>query len=188
MKRVLIVDDLKGVQAMLSECLRAEGFEPRVCGDGRTAMELALREPFDLIFLDIKLQLVSGTEALKKIRESDVTTPVVVITAHANIRNAIECTRLGAAAYVKKPFTAGRILGILDDLGIRREGRGSERVRQAQELFDRHRYEEVEKFLRNMVPDDIFNPEIYRMLAEISSKQNKARESEQYYRLYQAIR
>ena len=188
MKRVLIVDDLKGIQTMLSVCLRAEGFETCVCGDGKTAMELTLREKFDLVFLDIRLPLASGTEVLKKMREAGVMTPVVVITAHPNIGNAIECTRLGAAAYVRKPFTANRILGILDDLGVRREARVRARIRQAQELFERRRYEEVEKFLRNMVPDDIFNPEIYRMLAEISSRQNKARESEQYYKLYQAIR
>ena len=188
MKRVLIVDDIKGIQTLLSKCLQMEGFDTQVCGDGKTAIEILLRDKFDLIFLDIRLPIVGGTEALKKIRESNITTPVVIITAHANVRNAIDCTRLGAAVYVQKPFTVNRILGILDDLGIRRDAHGNALVREAQDLFEQHRYEEVEKFLKNMLPNDLLNPEIYRMLAEVNSKQHKERESEQLFKLYHAIR
>ena len=89
---------------------------------------------------------------------------------------------------MQKPFTVNRILGILDDLGIRRDAHESVLVREAQELFEQHRYEEVEKFLKNMVPNDMLNPEIYRMLAEVSEKQNKARETEKFYKLYNAIK
>ena len=188
MKRVLIIDDIKGIQMLLSKCLQMEGFETSVCGDGKSAIEILMREKFDLIFLDIKLPVVGGTEVLKKIRESDITTPVVVITAHANIHNAIECTRLGAAVYIQKPFTVNRILGVLDDLGIRREAHSNALVKEAQDLFEQHRYEEVEKFLRNMVPNDMLNPEIYRMLAEINAKQNKDRQSEQFYKIFNAIK
>jgi predicted Zn-dependent protease len=61
-------------------------------------------------------------------------------------------------------------------------------VKEAQDLFAQHRYEGVEKFLENMVPNDMLNPEIYRMLAEVSAKQNKVKESEQFYKLYNSIK
>lgn len=188
MKRVLVVDDIKGIQTLLSKCLTLEGFRVSICGDGKSALELLMREAFDLVFLDIRLPVMSGTEVLRKLRQSDIKTPVVIITAHANVRNAVDCTRMGAAIYVQKPFTVNRILSVLDELGLRHSEGESHLVQEAQELFEQHRYEEVEKFLKNMASGDLLNPEIYRMLAEVSQKQKKQSEYEKYYRLYEAIR
>lgn len=188
MKKVLIVDDTKGIQTLLSKCLEMEGFETQTCPDGKAALERLMREKYDLIFLDIRLPLVSGTEVLRKIRRSGIETPVVVVTAHANVRNAIECTRLGAAVYLQKPFTVNRILSLIAELGIQTESNAGRHLQQARELFEEHRYDDVEKFLKNMASGNLLNPEIYRMLADVALKQSKVSEYEKYLRLYQAIK
>lgn len=188
MKKVLIVDDIKGIQTLLSKCLTMEGYETAICGDGKAALDLLLRESFDLVFLDVKLPILSGTEVLRKIRQADIHTPVVIMTAHANIRNAVDCTRLGAAVYLQKPFTLNRILGVLEELGMHGDRQDSQVIREAGELFEQHRYEEVERFLKGMAGTDLLNPDIYRMLAEASLKQNKPEEAEQYRKLYEVIK
>lgn len=188
MKKVLVVDDIKGIQTLLSKCLTMEGFEASVCGDGKSALDRLMRERFDLVFLDIRLPFMSGTEVLRKFRQADSSTPVVIITAHANVRNAVDCTRLGAAIYLQKPFTVNRVLSVLDELGLRNSSGENRLVQEAQELFEQRRYDDVEKFLKNMASGDMLNPEIYRLLAEVCRKQNKLNENEKYTRLYEAIR
>lgn len=188
MKSALIVDDIKGIQTLLAKCLALEGYEASACGDGESALELLLRERFDLVFLDIRLPLLSGTEVLRRMRRADIRTPVVIMTAHGNIRNAVDCTRLGAAVYLQKPFTLNRVLGVLQELGMHGERQESRVVREAEALCEQHRYEETERFLKGMAGTDLLNPEIYRMLAEASRKQNRPEEAEQFRKLYEAIK
>lgn len=116
MKKVLVVDDTKNIRHLLSTCLELEKFEVFTAGDGKQALELILEQDFDLIFLDIKLPEYSGTEVLRKIREQQINTPVVVMTAFATVKNAVECTKLGAVAYLQKPFTAEKVRNILKEI------------------------------------------------------------------------
>jgi DNA-binding NtrC family response regulator len=116
MKRVLIVDDTKNIRLLLTKCLELEGYKVLTAADGQEALELFRREEFDLAFLDIKMPQLSGTEVLKKIREQGVTTPVIIITAYATIKNAVECTQMGAVAYLQKPFTSDKVRSVLNEL------------------------------------------------------------------------
>jgi len=101
---------------MLTKCLELEGYHVTNACDGREAIELFKTNIFDLAFLDIKLPEVRGTEVLKRIREMGITTPVIMITAYGTVKNAVECTHLGAIAYIQKPFTAGKIKSVLHEL------------------------------------------------------------------------
>lgn len=116
MERVLVVDDTKNIRTLLSKCLELEGYSVETASDGKDAIRRILTEPFDLIFLDIKMPQFSGTEVLKQIRECGVDTPVVIITAYATIKNAVECTKLGAVAYLQKPFTAEKVKNTLKEI------------------------------------------------------------------------
>lgn len=116
MKRVLIVDDTKNIRLLLTKCLELEGYKVLTAADGQEALELFRYEEFDLAFLDIKMPQLSGTEVLKKIREQGVTTPVIIITAYATIKNAVECTQMGAVAYLQKPFTSDKVRSVLNEL------------------------------------------------------------------------
>jgi two-component system OmpR family response regulator len=116
MPRVLVVDDAKNIRILLKTCLEIEGYQVETASNGNQALELIKSSQFDLIFLDIKLPEFSGTEVLRKMRDQDILTPVIIMTAFATVKNAVECTKLGAVAYLQKPFTAEKIRNTLIEI------------------------------------------------------------------------
>ncbi|MCB9737239.1 MAG: sigma-54-dependent Fis family transcriptional regulator [Deltaproteobacteria bacterium] len=103
-QRVLVCDDEELIRWSLSEHLRGEGYVVDTVSNGRECLDAALRESPDAIVLDLKMPVMDGMTCLQKLREGGVTAPVVVITAHGAVESAIEATRLGASAYLSKPF------------------------------------------------------------------------------------
>ena len=114
--KVLVVDDTKNIRMLLTTCLELYGYSVVTAVDGLDALKVINIESPDLIFLDIKLPEISGTEVLRRIRSAGIITPVVIMTAFATVRNAIECTKLGAVAYLQKPFTAVKVKTVISEL------------------------------------------------------------------------
>lgn len=104
MSSLLIVEDEHSLAAALSTVARRLGAEPAVAASGQSGLEKLSRRTFDLIVLDIGLPDMSGLEVLKKARASAPGTPVIIITAHGTLDNALEAKRLGAAEYLLKPL------------------------------------------------------------------------------------
>lgn len=118
MKKVLVVDDTKNIRMLLTTCLELEGFEVLAVDNGEKAIEIFETGNIDLAFVDVKMHGISGTEVLRTIRERNINTPVIIMTAFATIKNAVECTKMGAVEYLQKPFTALKIKNILKALAI----------------------------------------------------------------------
>lgn len=118
MKSVLVADDTKNIRLLLTKCLELEGYTVLTATNGQSALEFFKHEKLDLAFLDIKMPRQSGTEVLKRIREMGIDIPVIIITAYATIKNAVDCTQMGAVAYLQKPFTADKVRSVLNDLAI----------------------------------------------------------------------
>lgn len=116
MKKVLVADDTKNIRLLLKTCLEIEGYDVTLASDGNQALELIKGNSFDLAFIDIKMPEITGTEVLRRIREYGNTMPVIIMTAYGTIKNAIECTRLGAVSYLQKPFTADKVKTVLAEL------------------------------------------------------------------------
>lgn len=116
MKRVLIADDTKNIRSLLTTCLEVEGYDVVTAKDGQEALNILKNDRLDLAFIDIKMPIISGTEVLREIRGLGILTPVIIITAFATIKNAVECTKLGAVQYIQKPFTANRVKSVLDEV------------------------------------------------------------------------
>lgn len=138
MKKVLIADDTKNIRTLLTTCLELEGYEVVTSSNGFEALEAILKDQFDLIFLDIKMPELSGTEVLKKIRTAGVSTPVIIMTAFATIKNAVDCTKLGALAYLQKPFTPEKVRNVLKELNIRSPSQDSSTENVANTISDDH--------------------------------------------------
>lgn len=115
--KVLVVDDTKNIRTLLATCLEIEGYEVVSAINGQEALDFLMTERFDLVFLDIKLPEISGTEVLRKMWEVGIRIPVVIMTAFATVKNAVECTKMGAMAYLQKPFTPEKVRQTLN--GIR---------------------------------------------------------------------
>ena len=108
--RILIVDDERSIRNSLSEILSDEGYDTDIAEDGPSAIEKAEKERFDVIFCDIKMPNMEGTEVLERLRKDGVDSAVVMISGHGDIDTAVECIKKGAFDFIQKPLDLNRIL------------------------------------------------------------------------------
>ncbi len=108
--RILIVDDERSIRNSLSEILSDEGYDTDIAEDGPSAIEKAGKERFDVIFCDIKMPNMEGTEVLERLRKDGVDSAVVMISGHGDIDTAVECIKKGAFDFIQKPLDLNRIL------------------------------------------------------------------------------
>lgn len=102
--RILVVDDEKNMRWVLSKALRSSDYDVLEAASGPQALALAEKNPFDLVILDYKMPDMDGITVLKRLKESRPHVPVIMLTAHGNIENAVEAVKSGAAEYLTKPF------------------------------------------------------------------------------------
>lgn len=107
--RILVIEDDAASRAALAQCLREEQCVVFAAADGVTGLDIALREPLDLVVLDLMLPKLDGIHLLEKLRQqSDV--PVIVVSAKRGETDRIEALDLGADDYLTKPFTVRELL------------------------------------------------------------------------------
>jgi DNA-binding NtrC family response regulator len=106
-KRVLIVDDEPNVRLMLNTTLTSVGYDVSETGDGQAALDqLSGSGPHhDLILLDLLMPRMDGMELLRRLRAGGNVIPVVILTAHGSIPEAVEAMKLGAIDFLAKPTT-----------------------------------------------------------------------------------
>ncbi len=109
-RRVLVVDDEKGVREALKQVLEFEEIEVQTCASGFDALQAYTEFRPHLVFLDVKMQGMDGLEVLKRLREQDAHAQVVMISGHGTIQTAVEATQLGAYDFLEKPLDTDRIL------------------------------------------------------------------------------
>ncbi len=102
--KVLLVDDEANILKTMRICLEDSGFEVVACQNPQKAVEIILQQPFDLAFVDLKMQPLDGLQVLQKIKQLAPQTTVVIITAHGSIESAVEAIKKGAYHYLQKPF------------------------------------------------------------------------------------
>src|SRR5207245_1790829 len=109
-RRVLVVDDEKGIREALQQGLEYEKVEVQACASGAEALVRYAEFRPHLVFLDVKMQGMDGLETLRKLRELDPRAQVVMISGHGTIQTAVEATQLGAYDFLEKPLDTDRIL------------------------------------------------------------------------------
>lgn len=181
MKKVLVADDTKNIRSLVCKCLQLEGYAAVEAADGRQAFDLLQTQPFDLAFLDIKMPGMSGTEVLKAIRASGNHTPVIIITAYATVKNAVECTQLGAVAYLHKPFTSDKLRGVLSEL------KESDGLADAERLINLGRAQEAMPILKKFLSENPLNAAVYLLLSNACNRLGKTEEAGKYLKLHNSI-
>jgi len=103
--RILVVDDEPMICQSCKEILEFEGYIVDTASSGEEGLKKALEKKFDLAILDIKMPDISGLNLLKRMRDEQIPTPVIMMTAYSTVETAVEAMKLGATDFVQKPFT-----------------------------------------------------------------------------------
>jgi DNA-binding NtrC family response regulator len=110
---VLVVDDESGILDTLRILLRNEGFEVTTAQGGKAGLEQIRAGVHDLILSDVRMPQVTGLDILNAAREQDPMTPVILMTAQASLKSAIQAVNSGAFYYIQKPFSNDELVTIL---------------------------------------------------------------------------
>ena len=115
-REILIVDDEADIRMLITGILDDEGFETREASNStETLDEIRKRRP-DLVILDVWLQNseLDGIEVLTKLKRTDPSLPVVIISGHGTIGTAVQAIKLGAYDFIEKPFKSDRLLLVVE--------------------------------------------------------------------------
>jgi len=99
---LLIVDDERTLRFSIGEWARDAGFRPLEAESGRVALDIVREQAVDVVLLDLKLGDENGLQILKRLREENATLPVIMLTGHGGVEEAVQATRLGAYDFIEK--------------------------------------------------------------------------------------
>ncbi|WP_457552983.1 response regulator [Desulfobacula sp.] len=109
-KKILIIDDenviCKGCKMVLNEM----GYLCNYSLSGSDGLKTILKDPYDVLLLDMKLKDMDGMEILKRVKKAKPKLYVIVITGYSTVENAVKAMKLGANDYISKPFSEDDII------------------------------------------------------------------------------
>lgn len=115
-KRILLVEDEPGLVLTLTDRLTSEGYQVESVRDGENGLERASNEAFDAILLDVMLPRKNGFDVCRDLRQRNVTTPILMLTARGQIVDKVVGLKLGADDYLTKPFEMMELLARVEAL------------------------------------------------------------------------
>ncbi len=139
MATILVVDDEKVIREGLRRLLSLEGYQVLTVENGQKALEMLSCEDVNIILCDLKMPVMGALEVLQEVKVRFPCLPLVVITGHGTVDNAVECMRHGAYDFVTKPFSADHLLLIVKRAVEKEELERRTRVlqeEQARNLYD----------------------------------------------------
>ena len=118
MTRVLIVDDSSLTREFHSHILKDAGFACVTAADGMEGLEKATAEKFDIILTDINMQGMDGYEFIRRARQNPDydEVPIIIISTEGKEEDTIRGLKMGARGYVKKPFQASELHGLIEKI------------------------------------------------------------------------
>ena len=124
--RLLLVEDDEPLRRLLTDQLRERGYAVQSVADGRAAIAAIGDDPFDIVILDRMLPFVDGVDVLRWLREQEVMTPVILLTALGRLPERVEGLEAGADDYVVKPFETDELHARIRALLRRRQANGTD--------------------------------------------------------------
>lgn len=102
--KLLLIEDEPSVVSLIQRSLSEAGYEIAVALDGQSGLQMATQYEFDLVILDLMIPVMSGMEVCRKIRRTDFSTPILMLTALGTTENIVSGLDAGADDYMTKPF------------------------------------------------------------------------------------
>jgi two-component system nitrogen regulation response regulator GlnG len=164
MARILIADDEDSLRWVLDKGLRQAGYDVTAVKDGESVLRAFAAEPFDLVFVDVRMPGMDGLTALAKLREISPDAHVIVMTAHGTMETAIQAMQRGAYDYLAKPFDLDEAVLLAERAlearrltqEVARLRTGLQEVKEFSALIGRHpRMQELYKAIGRIAGSDV---------------------------------
>lgn len=156
----MIVDDEMIIRESFFHWFQKSGHKVDTAASGDEALEKLGENPFDLLFVDIKMPGMSGIELLAAVKEAYPETIVIIITAYGSIESAVQAMKIGATDYLLKPFKP-------DQLSLVMEKVIQQQKRQSEFNYLKGRLEKITKF-DNIIGQSAAMAAIFEMIAEVA--------------------
>jgi DNA-binding NtrC family response regulator len=112
---ILLVDDEVKFLTAVADRLTLKGFNVTTATDGDAAIEAAGKGGFDVAVVDLRMPGTDGAEVLKILKQKHKFIEIIMLTGHATVDSAVECTKLGAFKYLEKPYDFDKLIEVLKD-------------------------------------------------------------------------
>jgi DNA-binding NtrC family response regulator len=112
--KILVVDDEASLRLLLGNELTRAGYAVDVASGGEEALARVREDFYHVVLLDIVMPVLDGLSVLRTIKSENITSEVIILTGNATLENAIECMKLGAFEYVKKPYSLNELVIQID--------------------------------------------------------------------------
>ena len=136
------MDDEESIRIMLKRVFSGKQYEIKEAINGLEALEKITREKYSAILLDLKMPQMNGLQVISKIKEMDINTPIIMMSAYGTIPDAVEAMKIGAVDYIVKPFDLDELKMILDRM-IRQDEMENENQYYKEEEDKRFNFEEI---------------------------------------------
>lgn len=113
--KILLVDDEVKFLKAVSDRLAIKGFDVTTATNGDDAVEAANKGGFDVAVLDLQMPGTDGAQVLKILKQNHKYIEIIMLTGHATVDSAVECTKLGAFKYLEKPYDFDKLVGALKE-------------------------------------------------------------------------
>ena len=137
--RVLLIEDERKVASFIARALREHAYAVDVAETGERGLEMARTAAYDVILLDLRLPGMNGLEVCRTLREGNLPTPILMLTARSLVEQRVEGLDAGADDYLTKPFSLDELQARVRALVRRGFNHGGARLRCADLELDRHR-------------------------------------------------
>lgn len=114
--RILLVEDSPDNQALISIYLARAGASADIASDGEQGINLANKSNYDVVLMDVQMPIMDGITAVKKMRESGYTKPIIALTAHAMKEERTRCIEAGFTDFLSKPLTREDLINMILDV------------------------------------------------------------------------
>jgi two-component system response regulator HydG len=162
---ILVIDDESGILQTLNILLKNSGFTVETAQGGKAGLEALRASNPDIVLTDVKMPYASGIEILKAAKELDPEMPVILMTAHTSLQDAIQAVNQGAYYYIQKPFANDDLLAICrraaeyralrsENRHLKREIRRRERSRTIKPIGKARSFLEVIKLAEQVAPTE----------------------------------
>lgn len=185
-KHILVVDDEPNIRLTFVAALEVPGRLVMPAPNGEAALARLAEGGYDVVLLDLKMPGLGGMEVLEALRARGDNVPVIVVTAHGSVPDAVKAMRLGAVDFLPKPVTPEQIRAAVDEVLARHEPAASvttgsafaDDLVRAKRAVNRRAFDEALVFLKQALalnPDSAEAHNLYGVALECEGRHNDAR-------------